>query len=368
MEKINEALADFLKTHAENFILHRQKRVMEIEKIINPILTEVRNIDARFDFETLSPNSFYSFKSSSHYEILLIIQGIDPEEIAIEDGQTPPGFSLARLTGRKMVSRWKFCSGNSNPSKVYISAKIVKEKLYELVKRVVNNGSFLGEQEGNFCIQVDEKRDDDAIWLSVSGHDVESFTLDLIPAISCPERWVFSAHAWETRHPDWPSKKLKEEIVRGGIHLVARPPPSKSSYQWQIDFSGPMRKLIELDMGCRTRCLLVLEIILEDMQSGRRGCDPFHLKTVVIRVTEQFPVKSFWNDDKLAKRFMAVIKELQKCLLERNLGHVFLPNVNLLRDVDKLALESCKEGVDKVLQDPENFFKEFELFQYTTSL
>lgn len=369
MEKINEALNNFLKSHAESFILHRQRRLMEIENIINPILTEVKKIDAKFDFEPFSPNGFYSIKSPSHYEILVIFQGIDPEEISIEDGQTPPGFSLARLTGKKMISKWRFCSGNSNPSKVYMSAKIVKEKLYEHIRWVVNNGSLSGaEHKGKFCIKVDETRDDDAILLLVSGHDGESYSLDLIPAIPCPGRWVFSAHAWESKHPDWPSKKLKEDIVRSGIHLVSRTPPSKSSYQWQIDFPGPMRKLLELDMGCRTKCLLILEIILEDMQSGRGGCDPIHLETLALRVTEQFPVKSFWNNDKLAKRFMDVIKELQKCLLERNLGHVFLPNVNLLRDVDKLALESCKEVVQKVLQDPVKFLGEFEQFKYTTSL
>lgn len=368
MAKIDEALNSFLKAHAESFIYQRQKRLMEIEKIINPILAEVKKIDEKFDFEAFSPNGFYSIKSPSHYEILVILRGIDPEEIAIEDGQTPPGFSLAKLSGKKMISRWRFCSGNSNPSKVYMSAKIVKEKLYEHVKRVVDNGSFRREQEGKFCIEVDENRDDDAIWLSISRHDVESYSLDLIPTIPCPGRWVFSAHGWESRQPDWLTKKMKEGVVRSGIHLVARQPPSKSSYQWQIDFPGPMRKLLELDVGCRTKCLLILEIILEDMQSGRRGCDPFYLETLMMHVTERFPVKSLWSDDKLAKRFMDVMKELQQCLLDRHLGHVFLPDVNLLRDVDELALDNCKEGVEKVLRDPVKFFGEFELFKYTTSL
>ena len=368
MAEINVALNNFLKDHGESFILHRRKRLMDIEKIINPMLTEVRKMDEKFDFETFSANGFYSIKSPSHYEILLIFQGIDPKEISIEDGQTPPGFAHAKLTDKKMISRWKFCSGNSNPSKVYMSVKIVKEKLYEYVKRVLNSGSFLGGRDGKFCIDLAETRHDDAIVLSVSGHDAESYSLDLIPAIPCPGRWVFSAHAWESKQPDLPSKKLKEDIVRSGIHLVARPSPSKSSYQWQIDFPVPMRKLLELELGCRTKCLLILEIILEDMQAGRRGCDPFHLKTLLMRVSEQFPVKSFWTEDKLSKRFMDAMKELQKCLSERHLGHIFIPNVNLLRHVDKLALENCKEGIQKVLEDPVKFLAEFELFNYSTSL
>lgn len=177
-----------------------------------------------------------------------------------------------------------------------------------------------------------------------------------------------SAHAWETKQPDGLSKKLKQDILQRGVQLVARTSPSKSSYQWQIDFSGPMRMLIELDMGCRKTCLLILEIILEDMQCGRSGCDTFHLETLAIRVTHQLPFKSFWDEGKLAKRFMDIIKELQRCLLESNLEHIFLPSINLLRDVDKLALENCKEGLQQILQDTEKYFRQFGLLKYTTSL
>lgn len=368
MEEINVVLNNFLKDHAESFILDRQRRLTEIDKVINPILREVKKMDEQFDFDTFRPNSFYTIKSPSHYEILLVFQGIDPNEIAIEDGQTPPGFALARLTGKRMISRWKFCTGNSNPSKVYLSAKTVKEKLCDYVKRVVKSGAAFVGGDGKSCVEIDDTHNDGAILLSVRGQDSEPFSLDLIPTIPFPGRWVFSAQAWETKLPDWPNKYLKEETLQSGIHLVARPSPSKSSYQWQIGFPVPMRKMLELELGCRTKCLLILDIIVEDMLAGRPGCNPFHLETVVMHVTEQIPVRSFWDEDKFAKRFMDVVKELQKCLLERNLGHVFLPNVNLFRDVDKLALESCKEGLQKVLQDPVKFLCEFELFKYTTNL
>ena len=366
---MNVALESFVKTHAEQFVQHRRRMLMEIEKIINPLLAEVKKIDAKFDFELISPNSFYVVKSPTHFEVLLIFQGIDPEEISIEDGQTPPGFSLARLTGKRMVSRWKFCSGNSNPSKVYMSAKIVKEKLFELVKRVVNDGPNDRQQEaGKARIAVNEACDDDTISLLVSGHDAEPFSLDLVPAIPCPGRWVFSAHAWQSKPADWANRKFKEELIRSGIHLVARPSPSKSGYQWQIDFPGPMRKLLELDMGCRTKCLLILEIIMENMHSFQERCDSFQLETLAMHVTEKFPIRSFWSDEKLSKRFLDTVKELQRCLSERNLGHIFLPNVNLFRDVNKLALDSWEEGIQKVLRDPEKFLNTFELFKYTTSL
>ena len=365
---MNVALESFVKTHAEHFVQHRQRMLMEIEKIINPLLAEVKKIDAKFDFELISPNSFYVFKSPSHFEVLLIFQGIDPGEISIEDGQTPAGFSLARLTGKKMVSRWKFCSGNSNPSKVYMLAKIVKEKLFELVKRVVNDVHNDRQREGKVSIAVNEACDDDTISLLVSGHDAEPFSLDLVPAIPCPGRWVFSAHAWESKPAEWANKKFKEQLIRGGIHLVARLSPNKSGYQWQIDFPGPMRKLLELDMGCRTKCLLILEMIMENTQSCKERCDSFSLETLVLHVTEKFPIRSFWSDEKICKRFLDLMKELQRCLAERSLAHIFLSNVNLFRDVDKLALENWEEGVQKVLNDPEKFLNTFELFKYTTSL
>lgn len=368
MLKMNIALESFVKTHAEHFVFHRQRKLGEIEKIINPLLAEVKKIDAKFDFELISANSFYVVKSSSHFEVLLTFQGIDPDEIAIEDGQTPAGFSLARLTGKKMVSCWKFCSGNSNPSKVYMSAKIVKEKLFELVKRVANDVPNHRQQEGKVSIAVNETCDDDTISLLVSGNDVEPFSLDLVPAIPCPGRWVYSAHAWESKPADWTSKKLKEELIRSGIHLVARPSPSKSGYQWQIDFPGPMRKLLELNMGCRAKCLLILEILMENIQSCEERCDSVQLETLVIQLTEKFPIRSFWSDEKLSKRFLDLMKELQRCLSVRSLDHIFLPNVNLFRDVDKLAMESWEEGVNKVLSDPEKFLNAFELFKYTTSL
>ena len=84
MDKINAALNCFLETHAETFVLQRRQRLMEIEKVINPILSEVKKIYERFDFETLSGKTFYVVKSPNHYEILLVFQGIDPEELAIE--------------------------------------------------------------------------------------------------------------------------------------------------------------------------------------------------------------------------------------------------------------------------------------------
>ena len=364
---MNAALDNFLKTHAEVFVRHRRRKLMEIENLINPLLAEVKKLDGKFDFEMISPNSFYIIKSPSHYEVLLVFRGVDPEEISVEDGQTPAGFSLTRLTGKKMVSRWKFCSGNSNPSKVYLSAKIVKEKLFELVKRVVNSSSFLGQQETRkFCIEVDGRGD--MITLLVSGHDVEPYSVDLVPAIPCPRRWVLSAHAWESKQADWTSKTLKEEVIKSGFHLVARRSPSRSSYQWQIDFPGPMRKLLEVDMGCRIKCLLILEIIMGNMHSQREVCDSFHFETLALRMTEHYPVKSFWSEEQFAKRFLDIIKELQRCLSARFLTHIFIPDVNLFRDLDKVTLRNCEEVVQNVLRDPENHLNTFELFQYTTSL
>lgn len=361
------ALDNFLKNHADAFVRYRRKKLKEIENLINPLLEEVKKLDGKFDFEMVNPKSFYTIKSPIHYEVLLIFHGVDPEEISVEDGQTPAGFALAKLTGKKMVSKWKFCSGNSNPSKVYMSAKIVREKLFELVNRVISGSSFLESLEGsNFCVEVVD--DDDVISMQVSGQDVEAYSVDLIPAIPYPGRWVLSAHAWESKQADWMSKTLKEEVIKTGFHLVARPSPSRSSYQWQIDFPGPMRKLLEIDMGCRIKCLLILEIIMGDMYSQRDACDSFQLETLVLRITEHYPVKSFWSEEKFSKRFLDTIRELQRCLSERHLTQIFIPGVNLFRDFDKLSLKSCEEVVQSVLENPENFLNTFELFQYTTAL
>lgn len=179
---------------------------------------------------------------------------------------------------------------------------------------------------------------------------------------------MLSAHAWESKQADWTSKTLKEEVIKTGFHLVARPSPSRSSYQWQIDFPGPMRKLLEIDMGCRIKCLLILEIIMGDMHSQRDTCDSFQLETLVLRITEHYPVKSFWSEEKLSKRFLDTIRELQRCLSERHLTQIFIPGVNLFRDFDKVSLKSCEEVVQSVLENPENFLNTFELFQYTTAL
>ncbi|XP_022804771.1 protein mab-21-like 3 [Stylophora pistillata] len=361
------ALENFLKKHADAFVRYRRKKLMEIENIINPLLEGVKKLDEKFDFEMMNCNSFYIIKSPIHYEVLLNFHGVDPEEISVEDGQAPAGFTLVRLSGKKMVSRWKFCSGNSNPSKVYLSAKTVREKLFELSKRVIASSSYLGLLEArNFCVEVTD--DDEVISLRVSGHDVEAYSVDLLPAIPCPGRWVFSAHAWESKQADWTSKTLKEEVIKSGFHLVARPSPSRSSYQWQIDFPGPMRKLLEVNMGCRIKCLLILEIIMGDMHSQRDTCDSFQLETIVLRITEHYPVKSFWSEENFSKRFLDTVIELQRCLSERSLTQIFIPAVNLFQNFDKVTLKRCEEVVRSVLADPENFLNAFQLFQYTTAL
>lgn len=65
------------------------------------------------------------------------------------------GFVLVKFIGKKMVFKWKFCSGNSNFSKVYMLVKIVREKFFELVNWVISSLFFLELFEGsNFCVEV----------------------------------------------------------------------------------------------------------------------------------------------------------------------------------------------------------------------
>ena len=365
--RIGTALNEFLKLHAESCLLHRKRVRAHIQAVVNPILADVREADPTLDFEPLDMSSFFLAIRSRHvYEVNVNLRSLETEDFSIEDGQTAPGFALVKINSKTRRSKWEMYSGRSNPGKMYLSAKLISEKLLERIKASLKRKPQHSEKR--ISVQVSEELFHNTVTLELSGMDPESYFVSLVPAISCAGRWTYSANAWLNEHSHWPNKILKQETISDGIHLVGKPSPTKSAYQWCITFPKPTKRLIQADIGCRNKCLSVMEIILENTPYAPRGVDQSHFKALVLHMSKKFPVQEFWAEDKFSQRFRDLMLELQRCLAEKNLAEFFLPGMNLFRDLEEPTFKIWKLQLKEILQDVERFLQHFENAPYTTAL
>ncbi|XP_031554314.1 protein mab-21-like 2 [Actinia tenebrosa] len=365
---LKSSLDSFWKTNSKSHPTTEETIFRVMKSLLDPILVKLPDRDPVLDFDPLESSKFYQGKTSDVFEVLLCLKNFDSSELglAIEDGKSPAGFAVPKLTDKRTV--WDDFCIRSNSGKKYVSSRIFSEKLLGHLKWLMTQEIAADAQMNEFMIKINEHLSDNTVTFSLSSPTQEVYSVHVFPTIPCRDRWTFGAKMWQTEESHWPTKAMKHECMEQGFYLVGRQAPTKSPCQWQIAFLEQMKKFLEDNNGCRNECLAILKLILHSSPQLQKGVRQYHLETIILNLYKKYPKPSFWTDDKFIPRFLDAVHDLQDCIEQRKLHDFIHLDLNLMKELDKATAESCKMQIKILLEEPEKFFSALDLEQTDTSL
>ncbi|OWF40106.1 uncharacterized protein LOC110464226 [Mizuhopecten yessoensis] len=144
--------------------------------------------------------------------------------------------------------------------------------------------------------------------------------MDIVFSFPCYD-WPSEANEWmyRSRLHDWPDKKLIEQIVQGGCHLIPvgdKTSPADQSLQWRISFTTAERKLFHslthvqfLVYGLLKYFLKQISKELEKIYGEADILSSYIIKTIVLYAAEGTS-ESFWQEKHTFLCFMFCLKIL----------------------------------------------------------
>lgn len=363
-QQLLKAINEFNKNVVEKERVNFMQAMMQIEETVNEVLEEVERLDNSFKLQRMSPDSYYEMKSRNELDILVVLDNVSPKEFAIEDMKTPTGYARIRVTSSAVTSSNMTSSSsmtsafNMAPSEemlhwctetqsgeTFFSPKILCKKFAALVSRAA--GTVL--KHGS---STQQKR--------VSFSDRETtvpFVVNLIPTIACPQIWPLCAYWLRHYTKKWPAPRVKDDVIQGGMHLVALATSQETDPLWRISFCSARRRLLQSDCDGKKKCLRLLKVLLDKDLSRPKGIIPQYLENIVLWASRKHWQQEEWAECMLADRFLEMLVALLKCLENSDCFHFFVPTMNLFNDLKPDVAEVLAAKVKDILHNPFKYLK-----------
>lgn len=363
-QQLLKAINEFNKNVVEKERVNFMQAMMQIEETVNEVLEEVERLDNSFKLQRMSPDSYYEMKSRNELDILVVLDNVSPKEFAIEDMKTPTGYARIRVTSSAVTSSNMASSSsmtsafNVAPSEemlhwctetqsgeTFFSPKILCKKFAALVSRAA--GTVL--KHGS---STQQKR--------VSFSDRETtvpFVVNLIPTIACPQTWPLCAYWLRNYTKKWPAPRVKDDVIQGGMHLVALATSQETDPLWRISFCSARRRLLQSDCDGKKKCLRLLKVLLDKDLSRPKGIIPQYLENIVLWASRKHWQQEEWAECMLADRFLEMLVALLKCLENSDCFHFFVPTMNLFNDLKPDVAEVLAAKVKDILHNPFKYLK-----------
>lgn len=363
-QQLLKAINEFNKNVVEKERVNFMQAMMQIEETVNEVLEEVERLDNSFKLQRMSPDSYYEMKSRNELDILVVLENVSPKEFAIEDMKTPTGYARIRVTSSAVTSSNMTSSSsmtsafNMAPSEemlhwctetqsgeTFFSPKILCKKFAALVSRAA--GTVL--KHGS---STQQKR--------VSFSDRETtvpFVVNLIPTIACPQTWPLCAYWLRNYTKKWPAPRVKDDVIQGGMHLVALATSQETDPLWRISFCSARRRLLQSDCDGKKKCLRLLKVLLDKDLSRPKGIIPQYLENIVLWASRKHWQQEEWAECMLADRFLEMLVALLKCLENSDCFHFFVPTMNLFNDLKPDVAEVLAAKVKDILHNPFKYLK-----------
>nr|XP_022315408.1 uncharacterized protein LOC111119494 [Crassostrea virginica] len=230
--------------------------------------------------------------------------------ILLDSSESPPGFTLLELltptTNRKVKSA---CVPMND--RLYISSSLYRQQ---------TQTNFLpGSTEHGPC---------------ESGKVLGRVEYDFAQCLAC-DFWPPSASSWINRCHSWPDRRVVDDIVRNGCHVVpiGHPLGLHEHEEWRISFSLAEHKLVHKMNHCQFLTYGLLKIFLKeviDKQSAETNkllCS-YHMKTAVFWMIQQ-NVVPLWCPQNFLAGFWVCFKLLLKWVYKGVCPNFFIPQNNL---------------------------------------
>ena len=126
---------------------------------------------------------------------------------------------------------------------------------------------------------------------------------------------------------------------------------SNGDLLWRQSFSLQEKGILEhmdRDFGCRHELLRIVKTIVNRERTSLGSLESYHLKTAFMHYMKK--EVHGWNDGSaLEKHFLGFLRALQSYLENGYLPHYWLPDVNLLEDINPVVTKNMADRVKRIL-------------------
>ena len=174
--------------------------------------------------------------------------------------------------------------------------------------------------------------------------------IDIVPSIKC-DSWPHIAEDWKRRKRLWPPKRLVNEIIQDGHHVVGKVSPGGDpGLEWRLSFSEAELTLAEQRTLIQKKIYYIFKTIFKENLGKSGVISTYYLKTIMMWAMEQNPPE-YWREDNIGQAVLGLLDDLYQALLTSNLSHYFIPQLNLLRHISWDILD---QEVDDLLHFRKN--------------
>lgn len=363
--KLDSLLLDFLEDKGMAHLRRYSKVLQKIEKVVNPLLKEVKKLDKRLNFEPMAPDGYFQILRQNVVEVFIVFKKLNTTKISFVELDSPSGTAFVGVKAAKLQNTWADLIQGGIGQGFFLSPTFLREYLNSFLQDLSKKKGILGPK-----VWFDATNNEqDGLVLNIS-YEGEQFFVHLTPTIFLKDIWPNCAVMWKKVLFRWPDDAVRQKIVNEGIHLVSQPVKSKlehSSMIWRISFiHGEKVLLHSVNTGCRNKCLQVTKTLLEDTLCYPCGLTPYHLEAVTLHLNSLISSPTLWLESNLGARFLDLLSALQKSLAEGSCNHFFAPSIQLFNDIPSSVLQTLATRVKHIIDFPIEFFQTFVLETMTT--
>ena len=357
--KLDSLLLSFLEDKGMAHLRRYRQVFQKIEKVVNPLLKELKKRDKRLEFEPMSSCGYFQVLRRNVLEVFVVFKKLDASKVSFVEMDSPFGTAFVGIKATKLHKKWADLIQGGASQGFFLSSSILREYMNSFLQDISMEKGVLGSNVWYHCTNNDEE----GLVLSIS-YEGEQFFVHLTPAIFLREVWPKCAAMWKTVLFRWPDDGVRERIVNEGVHLTCQPVKSNhehSSLFWRINFAHGEKLLLQsTNTGCRNKCLQITKTLLEETLSYPIGLTPYHLETVTLHLNYLITSPTLWLEENLGPRFLDLLSTLYKSLTQGSCSNFFAPSVELFSDVSPSALKTLSSRVKRILDFPVFFFQTFE--------
>lgn len=306
------------------------------QSVVNILLSAVAKYDAKFYFQPVDSSSFFIEKERNHFELLVFISSnsLRPAEICLKEDGCVQGLTVIEMIeNTRTQSNWKSLCRKSTSGKEYLSSKMMRSELSNLLSILLADMLYLKHYHDKTTqgVEVRNISSEDVVSLEIK---IRGLTLivDLVVAIDCEGLWPVNRDSSKgEKYTDKVNTKSKGKTVNCGIQLVSK--ATSLEYHWRIWFCKAERYELNFNrFPQRQKCFQLLKsFVYKELD-----CDflkPYHLQTVLLHESAKFSDASQWTIQTLPIRFYGIIRLLESFARDKFCPHFFTPSLNLFTEI-----------------------------------
>ncbi|XP_067144464.1 cyclic GMP-AMP synthase-like receptor isoform X1 [Centruroides vittatus] len=291
-------------------------------------------------------------KNATEFDLNLVLAFPKNMDLEIRTTNSPPSFCTCKLKNKESLRKQQNFEFIGKLLREFFDERtdfFLPDKIRRWLQGVFDSALLSFEPSGDVK-EIRKSSSGPALTIYIKTTTGTQLDVDLVPVLE------FKYPAW----PDGARKSFKTSIPDDQKYwfIVPKPPQANSckscqnySYQWRFHFPGVERHLLH-NKGCVKPIIKLLKL-LRDKQDWRILAS-YYLKTVVMHAVIKPTDQIDWNESKMDKTFIRMLKHLQAYVQNKCLPYLFYEKCNLISKMGNQQAENIDRRLSRIIQDIEN--------------